>query len=398
MENADRRIAYIDYFRCFGIILMIMGHIGFGGMFDTFIHAFHMPMFFVCSGICYRSYSADTNGRSYILKKAYKLLIPYFCFGIGHYVIWLVTNFHYANFLSPLWHLAWDNTEGLPYAGALWFLTAFFISQVAYFLIDTRLKRETFKHFTIAAVAVMGCLADRVLAFKLPWALSAALVGVGLIHIGRILMMLGVTDKFGRNFKREIVIVIISAVAVTYLIFLNGCVNMRAGEYRCIPLFWFNASAACIIGIYIAWMMEKFIEGQKQYRAIDRYIRLVGSESIVYMCLNQIVIAVVVKLSRNIARSAQGINKLLWHLCILAVTLIILYFVGKMFFRYSLLKCMIGAEYNSSIVRVIVVGCSAVLCMTVALSQKRYDGYKAEKHKLVEKIKTITNINSGGGG
>ena len=41
----------IDIFRCFGILLMILWHIGFGDLFDHYIHAFHMPMFFVVSGM-----------------------------------------------------------------------------------------------------------------------------------------------------------------------------------------------------------------------------------------------------------------------------------------------------------------------------------------------------------
>lgn len=51
-ENTIRksRMDYIDIYRAFGIILMVMGHIGFGGKFDKFIHAFHMPMFFFISG------------------------------------------------------------------------------------------------------------------------------------------------------------------------------------------------------------------------------------------------------------------------------------------------------------------------------------------------------------
>lgn len=36
------RKEHIDIFRGLGIILMIMGHIGFGGAFNHFIHAFHM--------------------------------------------------------------------------------------------------------------------------------------------------------------------------------------------------------------------------------------------------------------------------------------------------------------------------------------------------------------------
>lgn len=43
------RCRYMDIFRAFGIILMVMGHINFGKHFDHFIHAFHMPMFFFVS-------------------------------------------------------------------------------------------------------------------------------------------------------------------------------------------------------------------------------------------------------------------------------------------------------------------------------------------------------------
>ena len=42
-----KRIEYIDVYRGLGIILMIMGHIYFGKLFDIFIHAFHIPMFFI---------------------------------------------------------------------------------------------------------------------------------------------------------------------------------------------------------------------------------------------------------------------------------------------------------------------------------------------------------------
>ena len=54
------RVGYIDVFRGIGILLMIMGHTNsFGGYFDKFIHAFHVPMFFVVSGYLFRvnSYS-----------------------------------------------------------------------------------------------------------------------------------------------------------------------------------------------------------------------------------------------------------------------------------------------------------------------------------------------------
>ena len=44
------RLNDVDLFRAVGIVLMIMGHVGFGNMFSKWIHIFHMPMFFVISG------------------------------------------------------------------------------------------------------------------------------------------------------------------------------------------------------------------------------------------------------------------------------------------------------------------------------------------------------------
>ncbi len=52
--STSKRIDYVDLFRGVGIILMIMGHIGFGSKFDYFIHAFHMPMFFFISGFFFK--------------------------------------------------------------------------------------------------------------------------------------------------------------------------------------------------------------------------------------------------------------------------------------------------------------------------------------------------------
>lgn len=75
------RMDYIDLYRAFGIILMVMGHIGFGGKFDKFIHAFHMPMFFFISGFFYKEKNIDI--KKYTVDKAKKLLTPYFVFGGG---------------------------------------------------------------------------------------------------------------------------------------------------------------------------------------------------------------------------------------------------------------------------------------------------------------------------
>ena len=44
-----------DILKGLGILLMIMGHVGFGELFSKYIHAFHMPLFFLISGYFYKT-------------------------------------------------------------------------------------------------------------------------------------------------------------------------------------------------------------------------------------------------------------------------------------------------------------------------------------------------------
>ena len=67
---------------------------------------------------------------------------------------------------------------------------------------------------------------------------------------------------------------------------MNGSINMREGRYSIIPLFWVNATLATIIGLIIS---KVWVENFK-VRYFNRYVCSVGKESIVYLCLNQIVI------------------------------------------------------------------------------------------------------------
>lgn len=79
----EKRIEYIDVFRAFGIILMIMGHIWFGVWFDKFIHAFHMPMFFIISGYFCKCDEVEEKFKfwlKYVIKEAKALLVPYWVF------------------------------------------------------------------------------------------------------------------------------------------------------------------------------------------------------------------------------------------------------------------------------------------------------------------------------
>lgn len=181
MKIEGERINYIDLFRNFDIILMIMGHIGFGRLFDKWIHAFHMPMFFFVSGFFYKK--IDKSGlKDFVGSKVKSLLLPYVVFGCSQLIVLPFLSEGYKS-LMPLKLYLFENTNGLqPIPGALWFLTSMFIAEVAYSLIRTLSTNKNVNHIIVTITTVIGMLIPCY--FRLPWGADTALVGVGFLHIG----------------------------------------------------------------------------------------------------------------------------------------------------------------------------------------------------------------------
>ena len=84
-QSKTERLDYVDYLRCFGILLMVMGHVKFGSLSNTWIHAFHMPLWFFISGFFCKP---SQNFKSHVLKRVKTILVPYFCFGVGYIVLY----------------------------------------------------------------------------------------------------------------------------------------------------------------------------------------------------------------------------------------------------------------------------------------------------------------------
>lgn len=318
-ESVQTRLDYMDIFRGLGIILMIMGHIGFGDTFDFFIHAFHMPMFFFVSGFFFTSKSSDDlKTIDYIKKKCKTLIVPYCLFGLFHFLILCIIQRTGEEWKS-LVHLLFINTTGLPIAGALWFLTAIFFTNVFYFLLDRYISDKRLRTVLIIILSLFGNTAPKILPFRLPYALDISFVGIGLFHIAYTLKQHMGNKHIEKMFKVNKAVWFISAVLMTVLIFVNGYVNMRTGLYAIIPLFWINAIGACVVGINLSEYLEELKINGKSLLLIQ-FIKKIGKNSMVYLCLNQIVLRVI----RNMLEPL-GIPRGFLQIAILILGLIVLY-------------------------------------------------------------------------
>ena len=68
---------YITIAKAIGIILMVIGHSGCPLLLFRFIYLFHMPLFFICSGIFFGGISTKGDAFVFFKKRVHGLYFPF---------------------------------------------------------------------------------------------------------------------------------------------------------------------------------------------------------------------------------------------------------------------------------------------------------------------------------
>lgn len=287
-----KRIDKIDILRAFGIILMIAGHtFTFWGIFDRYIHTFHMPLFFIISGFLYKSKN-DVPVIKIIGVKAERLLLPYVTFAAVNYAAWFFIVRDTQVWYEPLVKLVTYNTNGLPICGALWFLTALFWTEIFYAVIDRIFKTIWIRSTVVFIIALCACIAQNYTEFRLPLTIDIGLACLGFYEIGRLYKAYGTkliekvnSAKIIQRVAVAALLLIINAV----LAFVNAYVNIKSGWYGNIPLFWINA----ILGTAAYYILASLIETLFNERNIIRTgLVKIGKGSIIFLGFNQLMIII----------------------------------------------------------------------------------------------------------
>lgn len=141
------RIEYIDSAKGMGIALVVIGHVVYGNNYSVpnaeticnFIYSFHMPLFFIISGLCIKeSKVLETT----VIKKMVRVyLLPY--------VIWSALYLLVFQIIAVLMKTSsiFENgrfAHAISACGLapLWFLLALFTSEIIVLMIKPMLKRK----------------------------------------------------------------------------------------------------------------------------------------------------------------------------------------------------------------------------------------------------------------
>lgn len=290
MGVQKKRISYIDVAKGIGMFCIVFGHVMKSGYLRQMMFAFHVPFFFLLSGMTYRF---KKEKKKFYFDKVKRLLIPYFSFSlfsIALYVIMIRFGILdgdgrlIPNLLGMLY--ANSNTGYMEWNKPLWFLPCLF---VAYGIIDVveimilkNEKRQLWRRI-IAMVAFwgLGILINTIGQVYLPLHLESAVYLCGFFELGIIVQSYGLVqiEEKLRNtpIAYSICILLFCILLGCGIGLVNGVCEVRGHKFGMHPgLFLSSAlifsTAFVIISVWL-----------KNCNAL----RIIGTESLSIMLLHK---------------------------------------------------------------------------------------------------------------
>ena len=124
------RIRWIDIAKGFGIILVTLGHTRLSGTaLDPWITSYHMPLFFLISGLCFNETRYKSYGE-YVLRKMRALLYPYIMLSLFTMAIFEILCFDRSGTYSA--SVLFANMLKGDTIGPFWFISVLLWVEIGY--------------------------------------------------------------------------------------------------------------------------------------------------------------------------------------------------------------------------------------------------------------------------
>ena len=181
-------------------------------------------------------------------------------------------------------------------------------------------------------------LATKLYNIHLPMGLDAALVGVAFAGTGYFLKQMSQKKIILLILNMNVLMFSVLTVFHGYLIFFNGLVNFRAGNYQNVFLTWFNA----VLGAILLWNLANWVSSIMNKKVnIVREIAEIGEHSITFVALNGLIISVVRQRLDNILILENSHIPFLKEIIILFVVCFVLNVITQIL-ENSKLKIVLG--------------------------------------------------------
>lgn len=267
-----KRLRYIDIAKGMAILCMVLGHtysMQEKPFIFIWIYSFHMPLFFITSGILYRiKRSGEQKYSSLIQKKTKTLLIPYLIWNTIYQIFISILNFRGGKniWLTNLQHIIYFN------GSAMWFLPVMFIASLIFLVTIKNKYLNIILGITLAIVGINmpECSYMLEVVFR-------AFVGVIFIEIGYYFY-----DMYINNFSKIILVIVIGLDILG--VQKNGLVNLSDRLFNNPYIYIWTAC----LGTYIIYKLSIYLD-KRNIRLLEYW----GKNSIKILCLHGFIIEII---------------------------------------------------------------------------------------------------------
>ena len=253
---STKRLSYFDLAKGFGILLVVYGHIEYiSEEMRGWISSFHMPLFFVISGMLI-AYKCEENlsVKDAITKKAKGILVPYLWFSIIYFFIDIMNVLLHKIDMKTFCENA---ISSITFYGVsvLWFLPALFIGEITAIILVRNIKIK----YLLIPVSLLIAIIVYFFQMKISYIYDAnieILYITSLVNFVRVFIR-GIIASFFvvtgycifNVFLRknecfsfiELIIGIVLFIVNIFLSKINGCVDFHYIVLRNVPMFFISA-------------------------------------------------------------------------------------------------------------------------------------------------------------
>lgn len=289
----------IDGMRTIGIILVVLGH---SGCFLTpYIYMFHMALFFMLSGYCYKN--INSGFLQFVSRKLKSLYLPYIVYGLifvllhNVFVSWDIYTTDEAFLelssgnsygLSVVYSakdiivqcvrtLLFGNNEQL--LGASWFVRVLFCVNILHWFVCCFFKKTIWKYVVGLVSLVVGFICEKA-GIHLPMELQSVFPAYTVFVLGDLIRNCNGHAFLRIKLSRNIPVVACATVAIGILFLLQKAGNISLGLNQTVNPLVFILSSLC--GYVLVFL---FAERTQKYFG-NRYFQFFGKHSMCIMLLH----------------------------------------------------------------------------------------------------------------
>ena len=161
MSDTKKRLDYLDMTKGLGMILVLIGHLQGDSIFTfspyiqplcVFIFSFHMPMFFIVSGILLAIKNDEVKPLKEVGKSRFRgIMIPYLWFSLFYLIVVVAALIKGEIAVQTLYLNFWYVISGYG-MNVLWFLPALYLGELLFIFLRRRIR----DHIPFITVVVLS--------------------------------------------------------------------------------------------------------------------------------------------------------------------------------------------------------------------------------------------------